>query len=668
MEQEGLLLPFRQLAEQCLSIFPELNQLYLDQMALIGHVNAQNLFRIHQDEHRIDLLNGLLNIQLYTPQDLNLESPHALAEMQIDSRLAKAEALEEFFFQDIYFLTGDLKPQHSLFLRDKAKQLRQLIIDQVYIWVNAPERVANCLKQMSLVQAEIIDSFMIKAEVYTQPCISNWIQSGHEIPANVLKQLQQIFSLQYLQPDEFLLIQSVMDSLDAFCFSAPEFLHPATFRIISLSFENRFNLHELNDHIDDIRLLYRHAEEQSHLLGFVRLMNRDSWHRSDLLSKRNFLENNPYLWQKKVAKLPLFDCHRVVNWLFKQPAEILDWLSSNIQHSSVRVAATALSFIDTHHVHPQIVLATLQYFQYIAARLFIDDVHQYALQHCWFEHELNRTVVLKGTRQVIEDHRIAISPSILYLDEWIGLLRDVVAMDDQMTKRVYANLSRVMQAYMQHLYKITCDLPEEVLAYIRPQTQQDRNFYNVLQRNQIPFVEFRKRFYLHARHVRESCFDGYIRDYLPEYFSTQTEVPKNLSWTSLFTQAVVWHEQIQKQEIIAKLKKDFALASWKPLTQAHFLLYFNWRFEELKTLERIIEEARIFRNCLAASYAQRIVEGEYVAFRMSHPAIKLPLILGCQLQNDQVIFDQLEYPNNQKAEVEYINIAQHFINWLNLQA
>ena len=83
-----------------------------------------------------------------------------------------------------------------------------------------------------------------------------------------------------------------------------------------------------------------------------------------------------------------------------------------------------------------------------------------------------------------------------------------------------------MQAYMQHLYRVTRDLPEDVLAYIRPQTQQDRDFYNVLQRNQIPFVEFRKRFYLHARHVRESCFDGYIRDYLPEYFSTQTEVPK----------------------------------------------------------------------------------------------------------------------------------------------
>ena len=334
---------------------------------------------------------------------------------------------------------------------------------------------------MSPVQAEIIDSFMIKAEVYTQPCISNCLQSGHEIPAHVLKQLQQIFSLQHLQSDEFLSIQSVMDSLDAFCFSAPEFLHPATFRIISLSFENRFNLHELNDHIDDIRLLYRHAEEQSHLLGFVRLMNRDSWHRVICYPNAIFWKII-LIYGKKVAKLPLFDCHRVVNWLFKQPAEILDWLSSNIQHSSVRVAATALSFIDTHHIHPQIVLATLQYFQYIAARLFIDDVHQYALQHCWFEHERNRTVVLKGKRQAIEDHRIAISPSILYLDEWIGLLRDVVAMDDQITKRVYANLSRVMQAYMQHLYKITCDLPEDVLAYIRPQTQQDRNFitcYNV---------------------------------------------------------------------------------------------------------------------------------------------------------------------------------------------
>lgn len=138
---------------------------------------------------------------------------------------------------------------------------------------------------------------------------------------------------------------------------------------------------------------------------------------------------------EKVARLPLFDCHRAVNWIFKQPAEVLDWISNNIQHSSVRVAVTALSFVDSHHIHPQIIMATLQYFQYVSARLFIHSMHEYAIQHDWFQHQYNQAVVLKGTRQSIEDQRIAISPSILYLDEWMELLRNVVKMDDQLTKR-----------------------------------------------------------------------------------------------------------------------------------------------------------------------------------------------------------------------------------------
>jgi len=245
-----------------------------------------------------------------------------------------------------------------------------------------------------------------------------------------------------------------------------------------------------------------------------------------------------------------------VNWIFKQPAEVLDWISNNIQHSSVRVAVTALSFVDSHHIHPQIILATLQYFQYVSARLFIHSMHEYAIQHDWFQHQYNQAVVLKGTRQSIEDQRIAISPSILYLDEWMELLRNVVKMDDQLTKKVYLNLSRMMQAYMQHLYKITAHLPDEVLVYIQPQSQQNRDFYNVLHRYRIPFTEFRQLFYLQSGHVRESLFDSYVRDYLVEYFSSHTEIPKNLSWTSLFNQAVVWHDQVQKQEMIAKLKNS----------------------------------------------------------------------------------------------------------------
>lgn len=668
MEQDSLVAPLTLLAQQCLRISPELNQLYLDQMAMIGHLNAQNLIKIQQDQHRIELLDGLFHIQFHTPRALDSGTVPALLDSHFYFQQCQAEALEEFFLQDIYFLTGDLKPQHSLYLRDKAKQLRQLILAQVYAWANGPERVFEFLRQMSVVQAEIVDQQLIKVGLYATPVMQNFVQDEQEIPQQILKSLQQAFSLECLQQDEFLSIQSLMDSLDEFCFSAAQFLPPVMFRIMSLSFEERFNLHELNDHTDDIRLLYRHAEEQSNLLGFVRLMNRDVWHRDDLLSKRNFLENHPYLWQKKVARLPLFDCHRAVNWLFKQPAEVLDWVSSNIQHSSVRVAVTALSFVDSHHIHPQIILATLQYFQYVSARLFIHSMHEYAIQHDWFQHSYNQAVVLKGTRQSLNDQRIAISPSILYLDEWMELLRNVVNMDDQLTKKVHLNLSRVMQAYMQHLYKITLHLPEELLTYIQPHSQQNRDFYNVLHRYRIPFTEFRQLFYLQSGHVRESLFDSYVRDYLVEYFSSHTEIPKNLSWTSLFNQAVVWHDQIQKQEMIAKLKKQFALVNWTPITQVSFLLYFNWRFEELKTLDRILEESKIFRNCLAASYAQQIVEGQYVAFRMSHPAVRLPLILGCQLINGQVIFDQLEYPNNQKAEAEYSNIAMHFINWLNLQA
>ncbi|MGE8538939.1 MAG: hypothetical protein ACN6NI_06615 [Acinetobacter sp.] len=668
MEQDGLVPRLKLLAQQCLRISADLNQLYLDQMALIGHLTAQNLLKIQQDQHRIALLDGLFYIQFHRPEVLDSGATTALAESHFYLQQFKAEALEEFFFQDIYFLTGDLKPQHSLYLRDKARQLRKLILTQVYEAVNGPERVGSFLQQMSVLQAEIIDQQLIKAGLCTTPIMQNFVQDGQDIPQQILDGLQQVFSLAFLQQDEFLSIQSLMDSLDEFCFSAEQFLHPATFRIMSLSFEERFNLHELNDHADDIRLLYQHAEEQRNLLGFVRLMNREVWHRDDLLSKRHFLENHPYLWQKKVARLPLFDCNRAVNWLFKQSAEVLDWISSNIQHSSVRVAVTALSYIDSHHVHPQIILATLQYFQYVSARLFIHSMHEYAIQYGWFQHEHNQAVVLKGTRQSVDDQRIAISPSILYLDEWIGLLRDVVKMDDQITKKVYLGLSRVMQAYMQYLYKITLDFPEEVLAYIQPQSQQNRDFYNVLQRYRIPFVEFRQRFYLRAAHVRESVFDSYVRDYLVEYFSSSKEIPKNLSWTGLFHQAVSWHDQIQKQEIIGKLKKEFALARWSPRTQASFLLYFNWRFEELKNLDRILEESKVFRNCLAASYAQQIIEGQYVAFRMSHPAVRLPLILGCRMVNAQVVFDQLEYPNNQKAEAEYHNIAMHFINWLNLQA
>ncbi|KGT47080.1 MULTISPECIES: hypothetical protein [Acinetobacter] len=665
MEQDRLVPQYQQLATQLLRISPLLYEFYQDQLALVKHVNAQNMFKLDREQHRIVLANALFHIQFNTPQQIQEGSAKLLAEPHFHNQQVKSENLEEFFLQDIYFLTGDQKPQHSPFLRDKAQKLRKLFIEQVYSWVNGPERVAEFLKQISLAEAELIDQVMIETSTYTTPYLQQYVLSGRELPQQLLQLIQKIFTLEYLVPSDFLPIQSLMHSLDEFCFSAPQFLHPAIYCIISLSFEERFNLHELNEHVHDIELLFRHAQEHPHLLGFARLMNREMWRRDDLLSKKHFLERNNQLWQKKVAKLPLFDCSRVVNWLFRQSAEVLDWISMNIQHSSVRVAVTAISFLDTHQVHPQVILATLQYFQYVSARLFIHSVYQYAIEHKWFQHPQNQSVVLKGTRQSVNDHRIAISPSILYLDEWMGLMRDVVNMDDQSIKKVYLGLSRVMQAYLQHLHKITIHLPETVQQYIHPSNQQDRDFYAELQRHRIKLSEFRQLFYLQDGNIRESVFDSYVRDYLAEYLIQHTHISKNLTWKGLFNQAVAWHTQIQKQEIIERLKKDFALRDWKSLTTEPCIYYRDWTFQELKTIDQIIEQTRSFRNCLAASYAKRIIEGEYVAFYVSYGSLSVPLLLGCNVQDRQLIFDQLEYPNNQKAEPQYIHIAKEFTDWLN---
>ncbi len=82
-------------------------------------------------------------------------------------------------------------------------------------------------------------------------------------------------------------------------------------------------------------------------------------------------------------------------------------------------------------------------------------------------------------------------------------------------------------------------------------------------------------------------------------------------------------------------------------------------------MDRIIQESRSFHHCLAVSYSQKIIEGEYVAFHMSSPCYRQSLTLGCHLLDGQLRFDQLEYPNNHKAEQLLVTIAEQFIQWLN---
>ena len=662
LQADILISQYQRIAEQLVRVSPQLNDIVQDQLSIIGHLTPQNMFRIDQAAHTVFIANGLLQLKFHPPT----ADKKNIVQRDFTFRGQKAELLEEFLLHDLYFLTQDLKPQHTLFLRQKVQQFRKLLLEQVFEWVNGQQRVHSFLSHLTLAEAELIDHLMMSADFYSSAILTDSVQHGSELPNTLIQIIQKMCHLEVMSSDEFLPIPLLMECWDDFCFSAAQFLPAPMYRIMALSFEERFNLNELIEYQDDIVLLYRHAQEKSHLLGFVRLMQRELWSRDDLLSKYNFLYSSSTVWQKKVAKLPLFDYSRTVNWLFKQSSDVLDWISSHIQHSSVRVAVTALSFIDTSQVHSQVILATLQYFQQTSARMFIHSCHYYAMQESWFDPENNHSMILKGQKQSLDDQRIAISPSILYLDEWMQLMQSMVQKNDQSVKRIYLRLSRVMQTYMLHLHHISVALPEDLIVYIHPETHQNRDFYGVLQRHKMQLDEFRSQFYLRGHHIRVSIFDSFVRDYLVDYFADNKMISKHVSWMGLFQHAIVWHDQVQKQDIMSQLKKNLA-QPLQPMMPEQCIQFLGWSFEELADLDRIIQESKKCHNCLAASYAQRIIEKEYVAFHMASQTGKHHMTLGCYLRDGQLIYDQLEYAHNKKTEYLFVNIALQFISWLNTE-
>ncbi|WP_374668072.1 hypothetical protein [Acinetobacter sp.] len=664
MQKEQSALELTQAAQQLLRISADFSHLVQAQQKLAAEITADQLFKMQQESCRIQIAHPCFYLQFNPPYFADAKK-RTLLHSHFAYGEHKAEFLEDFVLHDIYFLTGDLKAQHPLFLRSKAEQLRTILAKEIFSAVSGLQQLKTALQHLSLTQARYIDELMMALSLYSQPVLQASKQQHRPISSETLQAFEMLFRLDVVQGQAFLPVQSVMDSFDEFCFSAAQFLDPAVYRIASLFYREQFTLHELIELEDDIALLYPHAKERPHLLGFARLMNRELWNSSDLFAKQHFYTANHRVWQKKAAALPVFDSSRTVNWLFKQPAEVLDWVSQNIQHGNIRNAVTTLSFIDCSQMHPQIILAALQYFQHVSARLFIHSCHAVALDENWFDHPSNHAAVLQGTKQAMDDHRIAIRPSILYLDEWMALAACIAQSDAQAMKKVYSRLSRVMQAFMQQLQKMSADLPEDLMAYILPEAQQNRDFYAVLQRHKLPQDAFRQAFYLQRGTVRKNIFDAYVRDYLSAYFSAVKQVPKTVTWTGLFHQAAEWHGSIQKEEILAKLKKEFSPSAWQPFCAAAELKFEQWRFQELQTLERIIEESLKQQNCLAASYAQRIAEEEYSAFHMTHSSQPLRMTLGCIRQHGQLIFDQLELSNNEKADEPSIQAAKQFIEWLN---
>lgn len=102
-------------------------------------------------------------------------------------------------------------------------------------------------------------------------------------------------------------VQALMHSYDEFCFSLSRFVPAGIYRILELRFPERVSLHEIEDSHDDLQLLYRHAIEQSHLLGFVRIMNRAVWAEDNILAKRHFLEKIPASGRPKLRA-----CHCLI--------------------------------------------------------------------------------------------------------------------------------------------------------------------------------------------------------------------------------------------------------------------------------------------------------------------------------------------------------------------
>ncbi len=71
-------------------------------------------------------------------------------------------------------------------------------------------------------------------------------------------------------------------------------------------------------------------------------------------------------------------------------------------------------------------------------------------------------------------------------------------------------------------------------------------------------------------------FDAYVRDYLPEHFETQKEVLKNVTWKSLFHQAVQWHDQLHSQELLAELKRKLGYVSWQLISHEAYYFIESW--------------------------------------------------------------------------------------------
>ena len=97
MEQERLVPQYQGIAKQLLRISKSLNDIFQDQLHFVGNLNAQNMFRIDQERHVVQVANGLFQLQFHAPE------PELKSILHCDFTYLgqKAELLEVFILHEL---------------------------------------------------------------------------------------------------------------------------------------------------------------------------------------------------------------------------------------------------------------------------------------------------------------------------------------------------------------------------------------------------------------------------------------------------------------------------------------------------------------------------------------------------------------------------------------
>lgn len=673
----------QQTAQKLLDHSSVLKQIFQDQWFYLWSLNPQNLFQIDPQQHQLSIADGLIQIKFLNQDEMSNQLGQAeLIQCITSNPKIDVQKIADFVFNEMSFLIRDLKAQHPLFLQSKVQLFRQLLVEEVFRWVDGENRIEQFLYNLSELDAEQLDQIMMQSGYYQHPHLTEFAVAGRSIPLQVELNFKHLSLVNSVLGENFLNVQQIIPLYDQLCFSADQFIPTYLFRMIETTFDDHFTLSQVLNYQTDFKLLSYHAQQQPNLLGFSHWIKRGFWQDPDIFAKRNFIQGGVEYWDEGIStQFPLFYSKRCINWLFKQDALVIDWVASHLDDINIRIAVTALSFVDSSQIHPQVILETLRYFKRITGRVIVQECFQYAKRWHWFDLEdldqqqsiayYKHHYALKNSHKAQnaeQQHRTEISDSILYVEEWLHLLHLVSKDEPQITKQVYNRLYRVMQAYMLFLQNIIRDLPEALVAYMRPDLQQDPKFQHILQQHQICADEFRKNFKhpVIQQNRMTSVFDSYVADYLVDYFYHYTTLAKNVSWSGLYQQAVDWHQQIDFQTTLSKLRQRIFKDSWRRVSPQKIMFSDHWKFEELNSLEQIIHESVSYKHCLALSYTERIADGEYVAFHMTHlDNENLHLTLGCYFKFEQLHFDQLRLPNNEQADRSIQLDALAFIHKVN---